>query len=156
MTYLRHALWAALAGAFIPVMAVLNARLGRTLGEPLHAAFVLFAVGFVATGVACVAFTGSLPGPAVLRLVSPVNFAGGTIVAFYVMSITILVPRFGVGNAVLFVMIGQIATSAAIDHVGLAGATIRPMSALRAAGLAMLLAGLVVTQVSGERRVPSE
>jgi uncharacterized membrane protein YdcZ (DUF606 family) len=36
-------------------MAVLNARLGRSLGEPLQAVFILFAVGFVVSGVACLA-----------------------------------------------------------------------------------------------------
>jgi hypothetical protein len=57
MTYARYALWAALAGAFVPVKAVLNARLGEALGAPTHAALVLFAVGLVATGAASLFFT---------------------------------------------------------------------------------------------------
>jgi hypothetical protein len=39
LKFLSHAAWAASAGALIPVMAVLNARLGRVLGEPSLAAF---------------------------------------------------------------------------------------------------------------------
>ncbi|MEQ1511993.1 MAG: DMT family transporter [Lysobacteraceae bacterium] len=150
MMYLRYAVWASMAGMFIPVMAVLNARLGRTLGEPLHAAFILFAVGLLATGLASLAFTGRLPSPAALRLVAPINFAGGAIVGFYIFSITLLAPRFGVGNAILFVMTAQIFTSAAIDHFGLFDAAVRPMTALRAGGLALLLAGLWISQLSAQ------
>lgn len=145
---LRYALWASMAGLFIPVMAVLNARMGRTLGEPLHAAFVLFAVGLIATGLASMAFVGRLPSPTTLRLVAPIDFLGGAIVGFYIFSVTSLAPRFGVGNAILFVMTAQIFTSAAIDHFGGFGAPVRPMTWMRAGGLLLLLAGLWATQLS--------
>ena len=148
MTYARYALWAALAGAFIPVMAVLNARLGKALGAPTHAAFVLFAVGLVATGAASLFLTGRLPVPAALGAVAPANFAGGVIVAFYILSITMLATRFGVGNAILFAMVAQILMSAVIDHFGLFGMTIRPMTVVRAAGLGVLLVGLAITQLA--------
>ncbi len=147
MMWLRYAVWASMAGMFIPVMAVLNARMARTFGEPLHAAFVLFAVGLLATGLASIAFIGRLPSLASLRSIPPINFAGGMIVGFYIFSITSLAPRFGVGNAILFVMTAQIFTSAAIDHFGLFDAAIRPMTAVRAGGLLLLVAGLWVTQL---------
>jgi uncharacterized membrane protein YdcZ (DUF606 family) len=98
-----HTLWAMAAGAFIPVMAVLNARLGRSLTDPLHAVFILFAVGFVVSGLACLILTGSLLAISKLSDVAPINFSGGLIVAFYVFSVTLLAPRFGIGNTILFV-----------------------------------------------------
>ena len=149
MTYARYALWAVMAGAFIPVMAVLNARLGKALGAPIHAVFVLFAVGLVATGAASLILTRRLPVPAALAVVAPANFVGGLIVAFYILSITMLATRFGVGNAILFAMTAQIVTSAAIDHFGLFGMTLRPMTIVRAAGMAVLLVGLAITQLAG-------
>ena len=148
MTYAHYALWAALAGAFIPVMAVLNARLGRSLGEPIHAAFVLFAVGLLATGATSLLLTGRLPTPRSLAAVPKVDLLGGFIVGFYVLSITMLAPRFGVGNAILFVMAAQLVTSACIDHVGFLGAAVRPLSLLRAVGRLLLLAGLAITQLA--------
>lgn len=147
MTYFRYAIWAAFAGAFIPVMAVLNARLGRTLGEPVHAAFVLFAVGLVVTGLTSLVLTGRLPSPAVMRQVEPINYGGGLIVGFYVVSITMLTPKFGVGNAILFVMTAQIFTSAVIDHFGIFGASVRPLTAVRLTGLAFIALGLVFSQI---------
>lgn len=151
MTWLRYALWAAVAGAFIPVMAVLNARLGKSLEAPAQAPVVLFAVALASAMIASLALTGKLPSPDALRETAPVNLLGGVIVAFYVLSITMLAPRFGVGNAILFIMVAQIATSAAIDHFGLFGALVRPVTLLRAGGLSIMAAGLVIAQLSPSR-----
>jgi transporter family-2 protein len=86
--------------------------------------------------------------------VPPVNFVGGLIVGFYILSITMLAPRFGVGTAILFVMTAQIVTSAGIDHAGLFGATVRPLTLLRLGGLVLLLAGLAITQLATVRSGP--
>lgn len=155
MTYVRYAIWAACAGAFIPVMAVLNARLGKALGEPMHAAFLLFAVGLLATGLASLLLTGRLPSLMLMRQVEPVNYGGGLIVGFYVLSITMLAPRFGVGNAILFVMAAQIFTSAAIDQFGLFGAVVRPATAVRFTGLALMICGLVLSQIPAMKVQPA-
>ena len=44
------------------------------------------------------------------------------LVAFYVLSITEIAPNFDVGNAIFFVLIGQLLSAATIDHFGLFGA----------------------------------
>ena len=73
-------------------------------------------------------------------------FLAGVLIAFYVLSITWIAPRFGVGNAVFFVLLGQLVSAAAIDHFGLFGARISPLSATRAFGIALMAAGVFVTQ----------
>jgi bacterial/archaeal transporter family-2 protein len=80
--------------------------------------------------------------------VAPQQYAGGLIVGFYVLSITFLAPRFGVGNAILFVVTAQLLTSALIDHFALAGATLRPLTTMRALGLLVVITGVVITQIS--------
>ena len=144
MIYARYAVWAALAGMFIPVMAVLNGRLGRSLGEPLHAPVVLFAVALMFACAVSFGLTGRLP--TTIMATAPVNLLGGIIVGFYVVSITLLAPRFGVGNAILFVMVAQVVSSAAIDHFGIFGATVRALDTRRIVGLAVLVVGLAITQ----------
>jgi transporter family-2 protein len=67
-------------------------------------------------------------------------------VAFYVLSITWIAPTFGVGNAVFFVLLGQLISAAAIDHFGLMGARPAPMSAARAGGILLMAAGVLLTQ----------
>jgi len=151
---LRFALWAAAAGALIPVMAVLNGRLGRGLGEPLHAPVILFVVGLLACVATALLSTRTLPNPVMLADVNALNLAGGLIVAFYVISATLLAPRFGVGNFILFAMVAQIIVSALIDHFGWFGVTQRPVNLMRAGGITLLLVGLLITQLANNKSAP--
>ena len=97
------------------------------------------------------ALTGALPTPAKLAFVQPADLAGGLIVAFYVVSATLVAPRFGVGNLILFAMVAQIVFSAAIDHYGLLGVPVRPVSVVRIGGLLLMTAGLVITQFANSK-----
>ncbi len=76
----------------------------------------------------------------------PEQFAGGAIVAFYVLSVTYLTPRFGVAPTVLAAVSAQVATSAVVGHFGWLGAPRQPLDLTRAAGLALMLGGLVLAQ----------
>jgi bacterial/archaeal transporter family-2 protein len=142
--------WAAPAGAAIPVTAALNGALGRTLGNAPAAVFILFAVGLLASTAFLLA-TGSAGALGRIGNTVPTMFGGGVIVAFYIFSVTYLAPRYGVGNVILFVMVAQIATSAAIDHFALFGAAQRPVGGLRLVGIGLMLVGLAITQVAVAR-----
>ncbi len=133
-----------LAGIGIPVLAALNAALGRTIGSPSVAAATLFVVALV---VALVAALLTNPG-AVARLPAAPRhlFLGGALIAFYVLTITWIAPIIGVGNAVFFVLLGQLIAAAAIDHFGLFGAVISPLSLTRAGGIALMAVGVFFTQ----------
>jgi bacterial/archaeal transporter family-2 protein len=146
-----NAIWAFAAGALIPVMGSLNAGLSRSLGSATVAAVVLFAVALSATLVVFLASRDGLPTAAGIANAPALTFAGGLIVAFYVLSVTVLVPRFGVGNTILFAMTAQIVTSAVIDHAGLFGAPVRPVNAMRVAGLGLMICGLILAQVGATR-----
>ena len=148
LKYIGYAIWAAAAGALIPVMAVLNARLGRTLGEAMHAPIVLFVVGLTTAVIIGLLATGRLPNFSLLAQSAAIDFSGGLIVVGYVISVTLLAPRFGVGNAILFVMTAQVITSAAIDHYGLFGVIARPVGGVRMLGLVVMLAGLFIAQLA--------
>lgn len=141
---LRYALVMLAAGIGIPILAALNAALGQRIGSPATAAFCLFVVALAATATVLLATGGgsfrALPA-------QPKHlFLGGLLVAFYVLSVTWIAPRFGVGNAVFFVLLGQLVAAAAIDHFGLFGARVSPLSPTRAAGIALMAAGVFVTQ----------
>ncbi len=135
------------AGIGIPILAALNAALGARIGSPAAAATVLFVVAFVAALATMVATSGpralaTLPSqPAHL-------FAAGLLIAFYVLSITWVAPQFGVGNAVFFVLLGQLISAALIDHFGLFGAQQSALTATRAAGIAVMAAGVALTQMA--------
>ena len=148
MSTVSYAIWAFAAGALIPLMAILNVGLARAAGGQLQATVILFATGLIASLLLAVITTVRLPDLHALVRVAPHQYAGGVIVGFYVLSITFLAPRFGVGNAILFAVTAQLMTSALIDHFALAGATLRPLTTMRAVGLLIVIAGVVITQIS--------
>lgn len=145
---MKYIVWASLAGAFIPIMAVLNARLGAALGVSLHAPFVLFCVGLIVTMLSALAIAGSLPTIGQLSETPAFNLIGGVIVAFYVISATLLAPRIGVSNFIFFAVSSQILISICIDHFGWFGVQIRPVDSVKLIGAGLLISGLVITQFS--------
>jgi bacterial/archaeal transporter family-2 protein len=145
------AAWAFAAGALIPVMASLNGRLARELGGAPAAAVVLFMVALLAMSALFFVLRQSVPAAAQFASAPGQLYLGGLVVAFYVISVTVLVPIFGVGNTILFAMTAQILMSAAMDHFGLFGAPLRPVSLMRLTGLALMLAGLFIAQISVAR-----
>lgn len=132
------------AGIGIPTLAALNAALGQRIGSPSAAALTLFAVATLTALIATFA-TGTTPLKAVPAQPKHLLLAG-VLIAFYVLSITYIAPTFGIGNAVFFVLLGQLAAAATIDHFGLFGARVTPLSFTRAAGIALMAAGLALTQ----------
>lgn len=142
----QHALIMLAAGIGIPVLAALNARLGANIGSPAAAAFILFIVAVSAT---CAVML--VTGPQALTRLSgqPWHlFLAGLLVAFYVLSITYVAPHFGIGNAVFFVLLGQLVSAAMIDHFGLFGAAQSPLTLIRAGGILVMAAGVALTQMA--------
>ncbi len=143
-TYVGYALLATLAGALIPIMAGINGSLSQTIGSTYYAALVLLGVGFFA--VLLVILFSSVPVPQQFEQSAPHQYIGGLIVAFYILSITFLVPRFGVGNSNFFVIVAQVISAAVIDHFGLLDAEIRLINLKRAIGITFLLAGIYIAR----------
>ena len=148
MSTVSYALWAFAAGALIPLMAILNAGLARGVGGPIQAAVILFATGLVASLLVAATAAVRIPQLSAIAGIAPAQYAGGVIVAFYVLSITFLAPRFGVGNAILFAVTAQLFSSAVIDHFALAGAALRSLTTLRVVGLTIVISGVVLTQIA--------
>jgi len=152
MSAVTYAIWAFAAGAMIPLMAILNAGLARATGGPIPATVLMLVPGLLALFLLAVLTSTRAPEVQTLLRVPPLQYAGGLIVVFYILSITFIAPRLGVGNAILFAVTAQLFTSALIDHFALAGAALRPVTAMRAIGLLVVIIGVVLTQI-GDRLV---
>ena len=142
---LRHAALMVAAGVGIPLLAALNANLGQRIGSPVAAGVVLFAVAF-ASALVVLLLTGGAGALAKVPGQPPVLFLAGCLVAFYVLTITFVAPRFGLANAILFVLLGQLVSAAVIDATGLMGLAARPVSAVRLLGLAVMAVGVFLSQ----------
>jgi transporter family-2 protein len=129
-----------LTGIGIPIFATLNAGLGRGLGNPVAATVITFGVGLLISLVA-LALVGA-PSMARFSGIPPQNYVGVTFMFAYVLAITFFAPRIGVGNAVFFVLLGQLVAAAVIDHFGLMGALPFALTPRRALGIAVMALGV--------------
>ena len=133
-----------LAGIGIPIMAAGNALLGAKLGSPASAAAIMFALALLVA--LAVAWATGGPQRALLGAAPWPYYLGGLVIAFYLLSITYLGPKLGIGTAVLLVLLGQIAAAATIDHFGLLGAPRTPLTAIRALGLVLMAGGVLLAR----------
>lgn len=132
-------------GALIPVQAAANATLSRSLyGTVVWPALALFAVAAASVLLVAVAKRSAPPSLATFRSVPLWAYVGGPIVATYVLSITFLVPRLGVGTAIALVVTGQILSAIAIDKFGLLRMPAIPITPLRTVGAALMVIGLAL------------
>ena len=129
------------AGLGIPVMAALNGALGAKLQSPALTVTILFSVGLI-IAVAYLVVTEGVPSAIYLPNTPWYFYFGGFFVMFYILSITWVAPRFGVSNAISFVLLGQLIAMSLIDHFGLIGSQQYTLSAQRTIGLLLMTVGV--------------
>jgi transporter family-2 protein len=132
------------AGFGIPVLAALNSQLGVRIGSVTTAGTIGVGVAFLAAST--MALASGPPRNVQWASVPAYYYLGGLFMAFYLVSVTWAAPRFGVGNAIFCVLLGQIVAAAAIDHFGLFSVPKASVGWLRLAGIALMLAGLYLAR----------
>jgi transporter family-2 protein len=138
------ALMMLVVGMGIPVTAALNSVLGTHLASPVAASTILFGIGFILTALV-LAIVG-LPPKSAFSGVPLWSYAAVLGVVFYILSVTWSAPRIGVGNAIFFVLLGQLIAAATIDHFGLFGALKTTLTAKRALGLLVMALGVYLAK----------
>lgn len=131
------------AGAMLPLQALFNARLGRSVGSAFYAAgfsaalsaLLLVLAGFVAMGSPRTGDLAALPLWA---------WAGGVCGLVTLAGITFAAPRLGAGGTVALVVTGQVIFSLLLDHFGLFGLAPQAVTLQRVLAAALLLSGAVL------------
>lgn len=134
------------AGLGIPVFAALNAALGQQLGGPLAATAVTFGIGLVVALLLLVVF--GMPDRAAFTFERPHIWFGAIFMVFYGTSVAFAAPRIGLGNAIFFVLLGQIVAAAAIDHFGWLDTPPTLLTVKRTVGIAVMAFGLYLARKS--------
>jgi len=143
MKMVLFSLLALLSGALIPIQAASNAALSRAIHDNVpFSALTLFLVAAVAAGLAVLASGQSLPALTDLRGAPWWSYSGGLIVAFYVLTITFLAPRLGIGSAIALIVTGQVLAALTIDHLGLLRSLTVSLTPTRAAGASLMVIGV--------------
>ncbi|HUP97770.1 MAG TPA: DMT family transporter [Usitatibacter sp.] len=132
-------------GFLIPLQAAINARLRDHLdGSTLLAALVSFAVGTLALAAMVVVTSQRWHGITGIANAKAWQLTGGLLGAFFVFATTLLAPKIGLVKMVALVIAGQVVMSIIADHYGWIGLAVREISPIRAAGAALVVAGVVM------------
>jgi transporter family-2 protein len=132
-------------GALLALQAGVNTQLRAGLGDAGLAALVSFGVGTLVLALFVAVQRPAIPDVATLARLPWWYWAGGALGAFYVAVVTVLAPRLGATTLTLLVVGGQMAMSLALDHFGLVGFTRRPIDLTRTLGVALVVAGAMLT-----------
>jgi bacterial/archaeal transporter family-2 protein len=141
-------LLAFLGGAVLPLQMGVNGFLRQGLGHPMQATFVSFAVGSVAALIACVIMRVPLPTAEKISTPAFWMWFGGCFGAFYVFTTIMSGPRIGAALAVSLAIAGQLVVAALLDHTGTLGFPQHSLSPVKLAGIALVIAGVLVVSYS--------
>lgn len=133
---------ALVTGALIPIQAATNAIFSKSVGNTLVTGLSVFVIGLAAMLAVVLVSRTDWPTPQQLASAPAYSYLGGIIVATYVVMITILIPRIGVGTAIGLIVTGQVIGAVAIDHFGWFHVAVRTISLSRAIGLALMVGGV--------------
>jgi bacterial/archaeal transporter family-2 protein len=143
---------ALLAGAVLPVQGAVNAQLRAEMDAPATVGAFSF---LVATAAMALVLAGSLalagaptPRAAPLRRVPWWGWLGGLSGAGYVTSVFLLIPEIGTAATIALTVAGQQVASLLVDRYGLFRLPRRPLPPVRLAGVATLLLGVTLIQLS--------
>jgi transporter family-2 protein len=139
LIYLALAL---ITGALIPIQASTNAVFSKSIGNPYITGLMVFIVGLIGMTLFLLISRTSLPSSSQLAAAPSYGYLGGIIVATYVVMITILVPRIGVGTAIALIVTGQIICAVIIDHFGLFNVQVRTVDVSRITGVLLMIGGI--------------
>lgn len=134
-----------MAGALIPLQAVVNARLAQALGSGVGSALVSFAVGTLALLAVALIVRAPLPKADGLAGTPLWIWTGGFLGAYFVFNSLVSVQKLGAAGMIAAIIVAQLAVAAALDHFGALHGAAHPMTLARAAGLALLVAGAALT-----------
>jgi transporter family-2 protein len=132
-----------LAGALLPLQALINGRLGGALGSPFWASITQNLVGAMAIG-SVMLLTRTAPPTGERIAAAPLwSWIGGALGMVYVVSILLAAPRLGATRAMMAVIVGQLAASVLLDQFAILHPR-RPVSIESATGLLLLALGAML------------
>jgi bacterial/archaeal transporter family-2 protein len=135
------------AGMCIPTQAGINARLSLWSHSPILAAAISFSVGTLVLIGYVLAARLALPPFGSLAEQPWWLWTGGLLGAFFVAVTIYLAPRLGATNMLAWVLAGQMLAALALDHFGLLGYPLHPLSLGRTAGVLLLVAGVLMIRI---------
>ena len=135
------------AGVAIAVQQVVNAGFRNTVGSAWWAGLASYVGGTLFMIVALLITRERVPSLAIFKEVPAASWFGGVLGGIYIALSLYLLPRLGVALVLALAIVGQMATSLVVDHLGLFGVHQHAVSPLRLLGALALVGGVAIIKV---------
>lgn len=132
-----------LSGAFLPVQAGLNAKLGKAAQNPIQASMISFVVGTIAL-VLYILISGQTISWSGLKSAPAYAWLGGILGAFYVTIIVLAFPKLGPGLTFGLVVAGQMIVSILLEHYNILVAHPNAINFPKIIGVLLVVAGVII------------
>lgn len=133
-----------IAGAMVPLAIAFNGRIGQAFKSPLLGAAAVPAVGILFMALVLTFVRPTLPSSESFSEIPWYAWLGGAMVTTYFIILIFNAPKVGLGFAVSLVVAGQLFVSVIIDHFGLLGLPVAPISWGRVAGALSIILGVAL------------
>lgn len=143
MNKIQWIIMALISGAFLPIQAGLNSRLGKAVANPIYASLFSFIVGaigltlYILISRQSFSLAGIKSAPASIWL-------GGLLGAFYVTVIILAFPHLGPGLTFGLVIAGQMLTSILLEHFNVLVAQQQNISLMKIVGVLFVIIGVII------------
>ncbi|TAH40293.1 MAG: DMT family transporter [Bacteroidetes bacterium] len=138
--------WIALAflsGAFLPIQAGLNTKLGRAIENPVYASFFSFIVGAIGLLIYIILTKQHISWGGI-RSAPPSVWLGGLLGAFYVTVIILAFPKLGPGLTFGLIVAGQMTISILLEHFNIMVVQQSSISFSKIIGVVLVVLGVII------------
>lgn len=131
------------AGSFLPIQAGLNARLSKSIQNPIYASLVSFVVGTVALALYILFSKQQLSVPGFKSAPGYVYIAGA-LGAFYIAAVILAFPRIGPALTFSLLVAGQMIISVLLAHFNILVTHQRSINFWHVLGVVLIIMGVVI------------
>ncbi|TYL98257.1 DMT family transporter [Bradyrhizobium rifense] len=131
------------AGISLVMQQALNTNLRTALSSAAWSGFMSYLLGVLCMAVLAFLLRDPVPSAAVATRIPWFAWTGGLFGAIFIGLGIFLVPQLGAATFFALLIAGQMFGSIAFDHFGVLGVPVHPVSAVRIAGVALLVGGVV-------------
>lgn len=132
-----------LSGAFLPIQAGMNAKLGKAAASPVYASMFSFVVG-IAGIILYILLTRQTVSWAGVKEAPAYAWLGGLLGAFYVTVIILAYPKLGPGLTFGLVVAGQMIVSVFLEHYNILVVQQNPVNYMKILGVILVIAGVII------------
>jgi bacterial/archaeal transporter family-2 protein len=134
-------------GAVLAVHLAMNGKVGSVINNPRVGNALFWCIG--AFGALIIGLTGWQKGALEpLKDVHPLLLTAGILGASLVFAIAWLIPHVGAGTVMITLLAGQVLGGIIMSHFGWLGSPVQPITLTRLAGVAVMIAGVVLATYS--------